>query len=91
MDIYKRTLDEVGKPLPDDLPMMREIFVAHTRDEAIKLARPYLEAKYRAYHEWGQDKAMPEGDDDLGLISTSYSTTASSSARSTRSPTRLLH
>ena len=67
MDIYKRALDEVGKPLPDDLPMMREIFVAHTRDEAIKLARPYLEAKYKAYHEWGQDKAMPEGDDDLGL------------------------
>ena len=67
MDIYKRTLDEVGKPLPDDLPMMREIFVAHTRDEAIKLARPYLEAKYKAYHEWGQDKAMPEGDDDLGM------------------------
>ena len=67
MDIYKRTLDEVGKPLPGDLPMMREIFVARTRDEAIKLARPYLEAKYKAYHEWGQDKAMPEGDDDLGM------------------------
>ena len=28
----------MGKPLPNDLPMMREIFVARTRDEAIKLA-----------------------------------------------------
>ena len=67
MDLYKRTLDEVGKPVPDDLPMMREIFVARTREEAIKLARPYLQAKYKAYHEWGQDKAMPKGDDDLGM------------------------
>ena len=31
------------------------------------LARPYLEAKYKSYHEWGQDKAMPKGDDDLNL------------------------
>ena len=46
--------------------MMREIFVARTRDEAIKLARPISRRKYKAYHEWGQDKAMPE-DDDLGM------------------------
>ncbi|MEL0021980.1 MAG: LLM class flavin-dependent oxidoreductase [Rickettsiales bacterium] len=67
MDIYKKTLDECGKPMPKDLPFMREMFVAKTRAEAIELARPYLEAKYKAYHEWGQDKAMPKGDDDLGL------------------------
>jgi alkanesulfonate monooxygenase SsuD/methylene tetrahydromethanopterin reductase-like flavin-dependent oxidoreductase (luciferase family) len=65
--IYRAALDELGKPFPDELPLMRELFVAETRDEAIRLARPYLERKYKAYHDWGQDKAMPAGDDDLSL------------------------
>jgi alkanesulfonate monooxygenase SsuD/methylene tetrahydromethanopterin reductase-like flavin-dependent oxidoreductase (luciferase family) len=42
--------------------MARECFVAQTRDEAIRLARPYLEAKYKAYKDWGQDAVMPSGD-----------------------------
>jgi alkanesulfonate monooxygenase SsuD/methylene tetrahydromethanopterin reductase-like flavin-dependent oxidoreductase (luciferase family) len=68
MDVYKRALDEAGKPFPADLPMMREIFVAPSRAEAIRLARPYLEAKYAAYRDWGQDKVMPSGDHfDLGF------------------------
>lgn len=67
MDVYRRALDAAGKPFPEVLPMSREMFVAATRAEAMKLARPYLEAKYKAYHEWGQDKSMPKGDDDLGM------------------------
>ena len=42
------------------------MFVAKDRAEAIRLSKPYLEIKYREYHRWGQDKAMPEGDDNLG-------------------------
>ena len=38
-----------------------------TRAEAERLARPHLEEKYKTYHQWGQDKAMPAGDDDLSL------------------------
>ena len=67
LQVYRRALDEYGKPFPDELPLMREIFVAGSRDEAMRLARPYLERKYQTYHEWGQDKAMPPGDDDLSL------------------------
>ena len=63
MDVYKRALDEVGKPFPQEVPMRREVFVAASRAEAIRLAQPYLEEKYRAYRAWGQDKVMPEGDD----------------------------
>ena len=63
---YRQTLDELGKPFPDEFPMRREVFVAKDRAEAIRLSRPYLEIKYREYHQWGQDKAMPKGDDDLG-------------------------
>ena len=36
--------------------------ISKSRDEAIRLARPSLEAKYKAYKEWGQDKVMPAGD-----------------------------
>jgi alkanesulfonate monooxygenase SsuD/methylene tetrahydromethanopterin reductase-like flavin-dependent oxidoreductase (luciferase family) len=63
MDIYRRALDQCGKPFPTELPMRREVFVARTRDEAIRLARPSLEIKYKTYREWGQDKVMPAGDD----------------------------
>ncbi len=67
MDVYKQALDELGKPFPEELPMRREGFVAASREEAIRICRPYLEIKYKSYHQWGQDKAMPEGDNNLGL------------------------
>ncbi|MEI7712003.1 MAG: LLM class flavin-dependent oxidoreductase [Rhodospirillales bacterium] len=63
MDLYKRELDALGKPFPTEVPMRREVFVASSRAEAIRLAQPYLEEKYKAYRAWGQDKVMPEGDD----------------------------
>ncbi len=66
LGVYKRELDRVGKPMPAVLPMARELFVAESRDAAMRLAGPYIEAKYKAYKSWGQDKAMPEGDNDLG-------------------------
>jgi len=52
--------------MPAELPMMREVVVGRSREEAIRTAEPYLMAKYRAYKEWGQDKVMPEGDGDFG-------------------------
>ena len=67
LGIYRRALDDLGKPFPDEIPLMREVFVAGTQEEAVRLARPHLELKYRTYHEWGQDAAMPKGDDDLSL------------------------
>ncbi len=62
MEVYKRALDDAGKPFPAELPMLREVFVASSREEAIRLARPSLEAKYKAYRDWGQDKVMPSSD-----------------------------
>ncbi len=67
LGIYRAALEAAGKPQPAVLPMMRECFVAETQEKAIRLARPYIEAKYKSYHEWGQDKSMAKGDDDLSL------------------------
>ena len=64
MELYRRTLDSVGKPFPTELPMRREVFVAKTKAEAIRLCAPYLGQKYAAYHAWRQD--MPSGDSGLG-------------------------
>jgi alkanesulfonate monooxygenase SsuD/methylene tetrahydromethanopterin reductase-like flavin-dependent oxidoreductase (luciferase family) len=63
LDVYRRALDEFGKPFPAELPMRREVFVAPSRAEAIRRAQPYLEEKYKAYRAWGQDRVMPQGDD----------------------------
>jgi alkanesulfonate monooxygenase SsuD/methylene tetrahydromethanopterin reductase-like flavin-dependent oxidoreductase (luciferase family) len=67
VETYRRALDECGKPFPKEFPARREVFVARSRAEAIRLCAPYLSAKYEAYQQWGQNKAMPAGDDDLGL------------------------
>lgn len=67
VELYKRALDAYNKPFPAEFPARREVFVARSRDEAIRLCAPFLAQKYAAYHAWGQSKAMPEGDNDLGV------------------------
>jgi len=67
LELYKEELIKLNKPFPQELPMRREVFVAEDFDKAVSLCRPYLEKKYTSYSNWGQDKAMPEGDDNLSL------------------------
>ncbi len=62
MILYRRELDAHGKAFPAELPMAREVFLAPTREEALRVARPALEAKYKSYRAWGQDRAMPAED-----------------------------
>jgi alkanesulfonate monooxygenase SsuD/methylene tetrahydromethanopterin reductase-like flavin-dependent oxidoreductase (luciferase family) len=64
MTLYRRALDAAQRPFPAELPARREVFVAKTRQEAVRLCAPYLGAKYAAYHAWHQE--MPEGDRGLG-------------------------
>ena len=66
-EVYRRALDEYGKPFPREFPARREVFVARSREEAIRVCAPYLGAKYAAYQQWGQNEAMPTGDNDLGV------------------------
>jgi len=63
MGLYRAALEQHGKPFPDELPMMREVCVAESREAALQLARPSLEQKYKAYVAWGQQKALPSDDD----------------------------
>jgi alkanesulfonate monooxygenase SsuD/methylene tetrahydromethanopterin reductase-like flavin-dependent oxidoreductase (luciferase family) len=63
MTLYRAALVRLGKPFPAELPMLREICVGDSRAAALALARPSLEAKYRAYVAWGQHKVLPVDDD----------------------------
>jgi alkanesulfonate monooxygenase SsuD/methylene tetrahydromethanopterin reductase-like flavin-dependent oxidoreductase (luciferase family) len=62
LEVYRRALDACGKPFPAEFPARREVFVAPTRDEALRICAAGLERKYKAYVEWGQNDPMPEGD-----------------------------
>ena len=56
---YRQTLEQSGMPMPEVLPMMRELYVAQDRETAYLESQPYLAPKYEAYAAWGQDKALP--------------------------------
>jgi len=62
VDVYRRALAEQGKPFPAEFPARREVFVARSRAEAVRLCAPHLGAKYDAYRQWGQERAMPADD-----------------------------
>jgi alkanesulfonate monooxygenase SsuD/methylene tetrahydromethanopterin reductase-like flavin-dependent oxidoreductase (luciferase family) len=57
--LYKEALAAAGHGIPAARPMILELHVAPTREEAVATAGPYLEGKYAAYAAWGQDKALP--------------------------------
>jgi alkanesulfonate monooxygenase SsuD/methylene tetrahydromethanopterin reductase-like flavin-dependent oxidoreductase (luciferase family) len=60
--LYRKALQAAGKPFPAELPIIKELYVAPDRRTAIEECRPFLEAKYKAYGSWGQDKALPQGE-----------------------------
>jgi alkanesulfonate monooxygenase SsuD/methylene tetrahydromethanopterin reductase-like flavin-dependent oxidoreductase (luciferase family) len=49
-------------PMPDTTPVLKEVCVAATDEQAIEIARPYLKNKYDAYVEWGQSDVLPPTD-----------------------------
>ena len=60
--VYRKALAAAGRPFPAELPIIKELYVAPDRRTALAECRPFLEAKYKAYGAWGQDKALPAGD-----------------------------
>ena len=60
--LYRDELAKADKPLPRELPSIKEVFCAKDRATALKTAGPYLFGKYQDYAKWGQDDAMPENE-----------------------------
>ena len=51
--VWRDALTAGGHPVPAEVPVHREFYVARTREEARARARPGVEAKYRGYAEHG--------------------------------------
>ncbi|MBI2177855.1 MAG: LLM class flavin-dependent oxidoreductase [Candidatus Tectomicrobia bacterium] len=67
--LFRAARERAGKPFPQELPCIKEVFCARDRRSALELAGPYLFGKYKDYAKWGQDKAMPKDesfDQELG-------------------------
>jgi len=47
--VWRAALAESGHPVPSDVPVHREFYVARTHEEARAKARPGVEAKYKGY------------------------------------------
>ena len=62
--LYREAARKAGQTGNLDLPMNREVYCAETTEQAFAEGQPYLGAKYLAYAQWGQDKALP-GDEDF--------------------------
>lgn len=62
MDIYEAALAEYGTERPEDVVVSRELFVAESQAEAMRIARPALHERYRVYAVQGQDEQLPPGD-----------------------------
>ena len=60
--LFHETRRALGKPRATDIPLIKECVVAEDATTALTEARPFLEAKYRAYQQWQQDKALPDGE-----------------------------
>jgi alkanesulfonate monooxygenase SsuD/methylene tetrahydromethanopterin reductase-like flavin-dependent oxidoreductase (luciferase family) len=51
--VFRQALAGLGKPLPYDFPLLRNIVVASDRATALREAGPHLEASYRVFGQWG--------------------------------------
>jgi alkanesulfonate monooxygenase SsuD/methylene tetrahydromethanopterin reductase-like flavin-dependent oxidoreductase (luciferase family) len=60
--LFRETRRTLGKAPAAEIPLIKECYVAPERTAAVREARPFLAAKYAAYQEWEQDKALPAGE-----------------------------
>ena len=60
--LFRSTRRELGRPAATETPLIKECYVAPDSSAAFAEAAPFLDAKYRAYRGWEQDKALPAGE-----------------------------
>lgn len=59
MALFRAERDRLGKPFPQVLPAIKEVFCAKDTATALQMAGPYLASKYKTYAAWGQDEVLP--------------------------------
>src|SRR5947207_13487187 len=64
--LFRSTRRELGRPAATGTPLIKECYVAPDSSAAFAEAAAFLDAKYRAYRRWEQDKALPAGESFAG-------------------------
>jgi alkanesulfonate monooxygenase SsuD/methylene tetrahydromethanopterin reductase-like flavin-dependent oxidoreductase (luciferase family) len=62
MHLYRAERAQHNLPVPASIPVLKEVCVAATDEQAVEVARPYLKDKYDAYIGCGQSDVLPEAD-----------------------------
>lgn len=57
--LFRTARQTLGRPPAADVPLIKECYVAPETATAFAEATAFLDAKYRAYRSWEQDKALP--------------------------------
>jgi alkanesulfonate monooxygenase SsuD/methylene tetrahydromethanopterin reductase-like flavin-dependent oxidoreductase (luciferase family) len=60
--LFRETRRALGRPPATEVPLIKECYVAPQTSVAAAEARVFLGAKYGAYRQWEQDKALPTGE-----------------------------
>lgn len=62
MRLYREERAAAGRPEAVSTPVLKEVCVAASDEQALEIARPHLKNKYDAYVDWGQSDVLPSGD-----------------------------
>lgn len=62
MVLFRAERRAAGRTAATATPVLKEVCVAATDEEAIETAHPHLQGKYEAYVDWGQSEVMPGSD-----------------------------
>ena len=52
-NVFREALASLGKEMPKEFPLLRNIVVAPNKETAIREAGPFIEASYRIFGQWG--------------------------------------
>jgi alkanesulfonate monooxygenase SsuD/methylene tetrahydromethanopterin reductase-like flavin-dependent oxidoreductase (luciferase family) len=59
-ELFRRTRQELGRPVPQEMACHKEVFIAPDMDTALREGKPFLEGKLKMYARWGQDRELPQ-------------------------------
>jgi alkanesulfonate monooxygenase SsuD/methylene tetrahydromethanopterin reductase-like flavin-dependent oxidoreductase (luciferase family) len=62
MHLFRAEREAHGRPPAMATPVLKEVCVAASDEQALEVARPHLKSKYEAYVQWGQSEVLPRGD-----------------------------
>lgn len=63
LTLFKSERTAARLPQPETMPIRRELHLNNDRDRAENEATTYVMNKFRVLRDWGQDKAVPKGDE----------------------------